>query len=1173
VEKVSDRNIITVLAEEISAAFLPLLDAVSSTDSFTSFALELGWNFVEIPQPIKDLSIPLQTINDIIVTGDVNVSNVVALIDGIKSFIEGVKQIKNQHNSLFPSTVDANQFKNEFPNQLIQYLIVQFLLNHHPFWGNLGKLLGLIHIELVEATSNRPSFIKKEIFWDQITRILENPVEIIKNTYQWGGSEFKVDLLVDNIMELARSWNIDIIQEKLDSKLHSFLTRGAIQLDTIHNWVFQVPIIKYEFSELQTEIGIGLFILPETASAKPGFSILPYGKGKVYSEIDLTDELVLKIVGGIDLTGGIGILFRPQKNIEALVDIIPSVESNVIPPSSGFLSISLNNRRLDEDKEYNILIGEEEGSRLEYKFFSVNTGLDLFQDNKYEVYGEIKIQECHIIIVPRQEDGFLQKILPEDGIETTFDLTIGLSSLRGLYFGGSATLEITLPVHKSIGPIDFDSVYLAVKIPKAADIVPITLTVSFSAKIGPISASIKNIGIIANLSFPEGGGNLGPVNLNLGFKWPTGVGLSIDASGLTGGGYLEFDPDNGRYVGILQLQFSEIGLLAITLITTKMPDGSKGFSMLSMINVSFSPAISLPYNFKLHAVGGLLGIHRTMKIDVIRDGLKNGILDSVMFPEGDVIQRAPQIISDLRSIFPPTEDRYIIGLMAKLSWSELIFGDIGLFIEVPMPIKIAILGQIYTYLPSGEDPIVEIHLDILGELKLEQKKLYLIASIYNSRILKFNLSGDGYIGVSWGDKPYFVLSLGGFHPKDKSIPSDVPALRRLKLSIGKGNNPRLSLETYFAITSATLGFGAKLELYAKAGKFSIEGYLGFDTLFIYSPFSFEVELGGGVAVKAGGKTLLSISLDMSLDGPTPWHAKGKAKFKILFFEVKVKFDKKWGKKKKATLPSVDPWPDLEEALKNKKSWSGALPEEQHNPVQIRLVENTGTEIVVFPTGFLEIRQNILPLGVKITKYKNTKPAGDISQFDISHVYITKHNDEEYLEDLDIEPALDYFARPQYQEMSDSEKLSSPAYEKLESGKRCQANDISISPERDYLLVYETEVIDENKCARRLDPSPCIWMMSKFLMKGGIAAYAPIMNSGSTKYRVPVILPKGGLVEEAYAIVNTSDMTLVESEEIPNNGNSTYVQKHQSMEQYLTNHPEQVGEIQIVPQSEVNMVNG
>src|SRR4029453_2466143 len=98
----------------------------------------------------------------------------------------------------------------------------------------------------------------------------------------------------------------------------------------------------------------------------------------------------------------------------------------------------------------------------------------------------------------------------------------------------------------------------------------------------------------------------------------------------------------------------------------------------------------------------------------------------------------------------------------------------------------------------------------------------------------------------------------------------------ITVNLTKGNNPRLLLTAYLALTSNTAQIGARLDLFASAGRASIEGHLSFDALFQFAPFQFVVDLGAGIAFKYRGRTLFGVSLDMTLSGPAPWHARGKA---------------------------------------------------------------------------------------------------------------------------------------------------------------------------------------------------------------------------------------------------------------------------------------------------------
>jgi capsular exopolysaccharide synthesis family protein len=66
-------------------------------------------------------------------------------------------------------------------------------------------------------------------------------------------------------------------------------------------------------------------------------------------------------------------------------------------------------------------------------------------------------------------------------------------------------------------------------------------------------------------------------------------------------------------------------------------------------------------------IGGLIAINRTFDESVLRAGLKNHTLDSVMFPR-DPIRNAPQIISNINRVFPPSRGSHLFGPMLQIAW-------------------------------------------------------------------------------------------------------------------------------------------------------------------------------------------------------------------------------------------------------------------------------------------------------------------------------------------------------------------------------------------------------------------------------------------------------------------------------------------------------------------------
>src|SRR5262249_24004180 len=157
-----------------------------------------------------------------------------------------------------------------------------------------------------------------------------------------------------------------------------------------------------------------------------------------------------------------------------------------------------------------------------------------------------------------------------------------------------------------------------------------------------------------------------------------------------------------------------VSTTAIGLISTKMPDGSEGFSLLVIICLEFNPGLQLGMGFTLNGLGGLVGLNRTMMLDALVMGVRTGTLNSILFPQGVIIANAARIISDLRAIFPPRNDIFLIGPMAKLGWGSptLISVSFGIVIEIPG--NTAILGVLRLTLPTADAPLILLQVAFIG---------------------------------------------------------------------------------------------------------------------------------------------------------------------------------------------------------------------------------------------------------------------------------------------------------------------------------------------------------------------------------------------------------------------------------------------------------------------------
>ncbi|HSK62181.1 MAG TPA: DUF6603 domain-containing protein, partial [Pyrinomonadaceae bacterium] len=727
-----------------------------------------------------------------------------------------------------------------------------------------------------------------------------------------------------------------------------------------------LPLVLGYAGDLPIELLFEIIKWPPQDGKPAGVAIvisLPIELTKVFQ---FSEDFELKLESESDTNLSVGFVVESDFSM----DVLTPFEATPLPFSDK-LGISFDFKPAEAVP----LLGSVDGSRLNLKGATLAFEL-LPATGALEVRLRVAVKELSWFIQLGDSDSFINKIMGGNPLEGNVSLELQWSSVHGINFAAEGMFEWIIPSHIDLGFVKLQSFNLQIK--PAGGALPVTVQTALAASLGPLDIVVRNIGLRATFRFPtDYSGNLGPVDLDLGFKPPTGLGLSIDGGGFKGGGFLDFEPEEGRYAGMLELEFQDqFTVKAIGLLTTRLPNNAGGgFSLLIMISSEFTP-IQLGLGFKLNGVGGLLGLNRTINIEPLRTGLRENRLNSILFPT-DIIANADRIISDLRQIFPPLEGQFIFGPMARITWGTptLVTVDLGVVLEVPEPVRLVILGVLRALLPDEQASILRVQVNFLGEINFERRQLSFDASLFDSKILGYTLAGDMAIRLDWGADANFLLTVGGFHPAYEPPAMNLPALRRLSLALLEGDNPRLKLELYFAVTSNTAQFGAKLELYAAAWKFNVYGFLSFDVLFQFNPFYFVAEITAMLALRIGSSSIASLKLTLTLEGPTPWKAAGSAQFKICwFFTLKVRFNKTFGEARNTTLPDVTVLPLLAEALRANDNWEGELPSSRHRLESVREAAELTTRLVVHPVGTLKVSQKVVPLQVRIDRVGSQRPS-------------------------------------------------------------------------------------------------------------------------------------------------------------------------------------------------------
>ena len=436
---------------------------------------------------------------------------------------------------------------------------------------------------------------------------------------------------------------------------------------------------------------------------------------------------------------------------------------------------------------------------------------------------------------------------------------------------------------------------------------------------------------------------------------------------------------------------------------------------------------------------------------------------------------------------------------------------------------LAAIGSEFGDIGAEEDrraAILRLQVNFAGALEFSKQRLYFFASLYDSHLLFITLQGEMGLLFAYGKDANFVLSVGGFHPRFNPPPLPFPTPQRIQLNVINESYARIRCDAYFAVTTNTAQFGAHADMFFGFSALSVEGHSGLDALIQFSPFYFTVEISTSFSVKVFGVGVWGLGIDLTLEGPTPWHAHGTASIELLFFSIDVNVDFTWGDARDTTLPPVAVMPILGEELEKRSNWKAELPSGSNLLVSLRHLDQTEDDLVLHPVGSLQVSQRAVPLDLHLDKVGSQKPS-DANQLSLE-VTTTELSKTRNL----TEP----FAPAQFRDSDDAGKLSAPAYSPFDSGielaPKGKTADSGAALTR--TVRYDLHIVDT-----KLHPPE----LQRFLLYpgalfqhwlGGSSVALSALSAAQAKLTNPY--PEGVSVgAETFAVVSVADKSLVDAE--------------------------------------------
>jgi len=735
----------------------------------------------------------------------------------------------------------------------------------------------------------------------------------------------------------------------------------------------------------------------------------------------------LTVAGTAELSGTLALLVEPGRT------------TDVAGGAAGSLGVTVARTASPRWRPF----GTPASTRLEVG--SAEAGVELIAGAGREVVLSAGVGDAEVVLAT--ESPFLAVLLGAEQISAPFALELRWSTASGFTIAGSVGVFITVNLDRDIGPVFLDRLELAAVVGTdggadgAGSALELSARLSATATLGPFTFSVDGLGIAFGVGPADGGpDSIGPLLLRARPLPPRGYGATLVAPLCSGGGFILIDRDGPRYAGGLAIDIAGVGITAFAVVDTDLPGG--GWALYATLTADFPVPIPIGFGFTLAGVGGILAVNRTIDVDALALGLRAGAADAVLFPDNPA-EDALTLLGNLDQWFPLADGSTVVGPVVRIGWGvpELVSAQVGVMVVVP-DLIVVLLASITAVLPDADAAILTLHADVLGAVDVPAGTITVVASLYDSTLLGvFELSGDVGFHAALSGQPFFVLSIGGFHPEFKppgAMPSSLLDLRVMRFAVELSENVSISLESYLAITSNTVQFGARVDLEASVEvlltTYTARGWVGFDVLLTLTPLSLSAQVVAGVSVSAGDRELFGVDLSLHLQGPDPWHAVGRAVFDFFGFHVDYLFDIG----EPPAIPPRDPvdvGARVRAALDDDAAWqpgtggadwaAGLVTAAAAPPAPGGSTAGGWTGPAIRPDQSLVVRQSVAPLNRELTAFGELTPTAPTVALTAPTIGRVVDATPDWVDD--------WFAPAQFDRLAGAASLSAPSYDLMTAG--------------------------------------------------------------------------------------------------------------------------------------------
>jgi hypothetical protein len=319
---VSVVDFLTPIGQALVDAIDPLRRALAAPSEMNALLRREGWRPPLGDDYFAGLSAALALGGDVenvaaalagLADGDVSLDDVEAALHAASKLLTDLAAVKRPAGAPLPSPLDRNDFWTSFPADLAQDLLITYVEKAHPTLFAPLHLLGVLDEQMVVPAASdaaRLPYQKRRVRWDRLGTMVTDPTSLSRDVYGWGGA-FDHGKLLLRLETALRAFDVPAGRQPPTGALARRYFVGEPPADLR---LLRATLLRERRKAGGIELGLAAMpIPPEGGGAPNGLFIGPIVEGAADARIGIDGPFSLRLAGGLESAGVVGIEMRPGR--------------------------------------------------------------------------------------------------------------------------------------------------------------------------------------------------------------------------------------------------------------------------------------------------------------------------------------------------------------------------------------------------------------------------------------------------------------------------------------------------------------------------------------------------------------------------------------------------------------------------------------------------------------------------------------------------------------------------------------------------------------------------------------------------------------------------------------------------------------------------------------------